>query len=255
MIKFFRNIRKKLAAENKFMPYTRYAIGEIFLVVIGILIALSINNWNESNKENQILNGHLETILENLNNNKVQLYELIEHRKKSQVLSTQMINAYKAKRIVDSDTIIQAMLSIVVERKFDPDLSGFERLRSSHLYEFESINAIRDLTIEYEKIIEDIKFIEMRHNEFSESMENGLWKNGFYDQYWSHFRASFNVEKFGNPDTKINLVEITNNFGEIKGLFLRNEFVITKALVFYHALLSKGDEITSTIDQYLKASN
>jgi len=51
MIKLFRNIRKKLATENKFMAYSRYAIGEIVLVVIGILIALQINNWNEGRKE------------------------------------------------------------------------------------------------------------------------------------------------------------------------------------------------------------
>ncbi|WP_157492016.1 DUF6090 family protein [Mangrovimonas sp. ST2L15] len=50
MIKLFRNIRQKLAAENKFMAYSRYAIGEIVLVVIGILIALSINNWNSQKK-------------------------------------------------------------------------------------------------------------------------------------------------------------------------------------------------------------
>jgi len=48
MIKFFHNIRKKLAAENKFFAYSRYAVGEIVLVVIGILIALQINNWNQS---------------------------------------------------------------------------------------------------------------------------------------------------------------------------------------------------------------
>jgi len=47
----FRNIRRQLASENKFQKYSRYAIGEIVLVVIGILIALSINNWNENRKE------------------------------------------------------------------------------------------------------------------------------------------------------------------------------------------------------------
>lgn len=59
MINFFRTIRKKLAAENRFMAYSRYAIGEIVLVVIGILIALQVNNWNElrknRNKEVNIL--------------------------------------------------------------------------------------------------------------------------------------------------------------------------------------------------------
>jgi hypothetical protein len=50
MIKFFRKIRQKLLTENKFSKYLLYAIGEIILVVIGILIALSINNWNENRK-------------------------------------------------------------------------------------------------------------------------------------------------------------------------------------------------------------
>ena len=50
MIRFFRNIRQKLAAQNKVAAYLRYAIGEILLVVIGILIALQVNNWNEQQK-------------------------------------------------------------------------------------------------------------------------------------------------------------------------------------------------------------
>ena len=51
MIKFFRKIRHQLLSESKFSKYILYAIGEIILVVIGILIALQINNWNENRKE------------------------------------------------------------------------------------------------------------------------------------------------------------------------------------------------------------
>ncbi len=60
MIKFFRKIRQRLLAENKFNKYLIYAIGEIILVVIGILIALQINNWNERNKTKakEIENAH-----------------------------------------------------------------------------------------------------------------------------------------------------------------------------------------------------
>ena len=47
MSKFFRHIRKSLLMENKTSKYFKYAIGEILLVAIGILIALQINNWNE----------------------------------------------------------------------------------------------------------------------------------------------------------------------------------------------------------------
>ncbi|WP_199287194.1 DUF6090 family protein [Robertkochia marina] len=51
MIKFFRKIRQNLLAEGKTGKYLKYAVGEIVLVVIGILIALQINNWNENRKE------------------------------------------------------------------------------------------------------------------------------------------------------------------------------------------------------------
>lgn len=51
MINFFRRIRKILAFDNMPLKYMTYAIGEIVLVVIGILIALAINNWNENRKE------------------------------------------------------------------------------------------------------------------------------------------------------------------------------------------------------------
>lgn len=59
MASFFRNIRQNLLMENKSMKYIKYAFGEIFLVVVGILIALQINNWNvvriEKNNEQKIL--------------------------------------------------------------------------------------------------------------------------------------------------------------------------------------------------------
>ena len=50
MIKFFRKIRQNLLMENKNRKYIKYAFGEITLVVIGILIAFSLNNWNENRK-------------------------------------------------------------------------------------------------------------------------------------------------------------------------------------------------------------
>ncbi len=64
MIKFFRKIRQKLLSENKFSKYLIYAIGEIILVVIGILIALGINNWNENRKIEKIEEKYLSELSE-----------------------------------------------------------------------------------------------------------------------------------------------------------------------------------------------
>jgi hypothetical protein len=54
MIKFFRKIRQHMIKENKVSKYLLYAIGEIILVVIGILIALGVNNWNQENKDHRL---------------------------------------------------------------------------------------------------------------------------------------------------------------------------------------------------------
>jgi len=65
MIKFFREIRQNLLMENKTRKYFRYAIGEIVLVVIGILIALQINNWNDERKaENEIKKFYRATVFD-----------------------------------------------------------------------------------------------------------------------------------------------------------------------------------------------
>ena len=63
MIKFFRKIRQQLLSQNKVSNYFFYAIGEIILVVIGILIALQINNWNENRKDRATEAVHLKELL------------------------------------------------------------------------------------------------------------------------------------------------------------------------------------------------
>jgi len=77
MIKFFRKIRQRLLTENKFSKYLFYAVGEIILVVIGILIALSINNWNEDKKNRKLITTYKKSIIENLVKDSTHIARLI----------------------------------------------------------------------------------------------------------------------------------------------------------------------------------
>ncbi|WP_202913898.1 DUF6090 family protein [Winogradskyella ouciana] len=78
MIKFFRQIRYKLMSKNKTGRYLKYAIGEIILVVIGILIALQVNNWNEERKANNELLNIKENLLQEFEANRNELQNVLK---------------------------------------------------------------------------------------------------------------------------------------------------------------------------------
>lgn len=90
MITFFRRVRQQLLSESKFSKYLVYAIGEIVLVVIGILIALQINNWNQNQLNKQKESQYYERLLEDVREEKAILeavinysYQVVHHAKKA----------------------------------------------------------------------------------------------------------------------------------------------------------------------------
>lgn len=85
MIKFFRRIRQKLLAENRFSKYLIYAGGEIILVVVGILIALQINNRNEENKSIERQRNYLGLVKTEMTNNQQAIR--LEKEKLNELLS------------------------------------------------------------------------------------------------------------------------------------------------------------------------
>lgn len=86
MIKFFRKIRQKFLSENRLSKYLIYAVGEIILVVIGIMIALQFNNWNESRKKEEQFKSSLEQLYNKITDD-AWLYEYMI-RENENVIST-----------------------------------------------------------------------------------------------------------------------------------------------------------------------
>ncbi|PTM08728.1 MAG: hypothetical protein DA407_07335 [Bacteroidetes bacterium] len=90
MIRFFRKIRKKLLTESKFNKYLVYAIGEIVLVMIGILLALQVNNWNELRKKEEAEIQLYKKLIDDLNSERTVIEKKIYSLKSNQNLHFQL---------------------------------------------------------------------------------------------------------------------------------------------------------------------
>ena len=104
MINFFRRIRKQLADNNHFFKYSRYAIGEIVLVVVGILIALQINNWNEDRKLKQFEYRILKDIVTSMERNFNQLDMCLSANKKA-IISADLILKHLDENLPYNDSL------------------------------------------------------------------------------------------------------------------------------------------------------
>jgi hypothetical protein len=120
MIKFFRRIRQNLLNEGKTTKYFKYAIGEIILVVIGILIALQINNWNEYRKDRVKEQVLLTQLKREYNSNLIQLNEKIEMRKIMIQSASRLLYMIDHKDQVVPDSISYYLSFTRMSPTFDP---------------------------------------------------------------------------------------------------------------------------------------
>ena len=108
MIKFFQKIRRKLVFENKTNRYFTYAIGEIFLVVIGILIALQINNWNEARKASLLEIEYLKRLISENKEDVILFNQKIKGLKRGIAAIEAFSKALKSGSLSDSLLILKA---------------------------------------------------------------------------------------------------------------------------------------------------
>lgn len=181
MIQFFRRIRQQLLGENKFTKYLIYAIGEIFLVVIGILIALQINNWNESNKLHQREVSLLRELKSNLEVNVDNLNRDISIQEKSYQDILRIIDhADKRKPYNDS------LPKFLREASYAPDViltaSAFETLKSAGLELIRSDTLRRAIITLFEV---DYPFLMQE----TKRLEDQVWPAVVVPLFQKHFRS------------------------------------------------------------------
>jgi len=132
MLRFFRTIRKKLMEQNKVRTYLLYAVGEILLVVIGILIALQINNWNEFSKNRNYEIYLLSEVQNNLKEDEALIDEIIQKRKKAAYATDRMLS-YVPEGTIHEDSISSHLAWTFTFERYYPIRNAYEMLKFSSL--------------------------------------------------------------------------------------------------------------------------
>jgi len=171
MIKFFRKIRYDLMEKNKTGKYLKYAIGEIVLVVIGILIALQINNWNQAKKDDRALKEYLVKIKSNTLEDMLGLDSITAGRKQIGELCkkarTRILN-----KTEDEDLMLFMSSGFAfADFYFNPNIGGYEALKNSDYFGKINNTPLDSLLTRYHTIIGEIALNERSYNEYVESQE------------------------------------------------------------------------------------
>ena len=127
MLRFFRQIRKSLMEQDKLRTYLFYAVGEILLVVIGILIALQINNWNEKRQEDNRRVQLLENIRSDYQRNEVRLLAAYEQ---SASINT---NTLRLMELISYQITTVSIDSLMIYWDSYIEITTFSPLNSSYL--------------------------------------------------------------------------------------------------------------------------
>jgi hypothetical protein len=200
MIKFFRKIRQNLIMENKASKYFKYAVGEIILVVIGILIALQINNWNENRKSNKVEAIYLKNIHRDLKEQLVSIDIQIEYEKGFCTAVSKIKSDYAKNSVFIIDSSFYANATIITSRKTfvitDPT---FRDLISSGNLNVLRNDVFKDQLIKYYQELERVE--QIIHNNNTILVDQNYYpvflKEGYYYRDFDKTKEIFGV----NDDT------------------------------------------------------
>ncbi len=176
MIKIFRKIRQNLLKEGKNGEYVKYALGEIVLVVVGILLALQIDGWNEANKERAAEIIYMENIKADLQLNLVSLKEFIEARETT-IKSVEILMDYFNQRIpLDENNFNFHILEVMNWYPFVQQSNTYQELLNSGNLSIISNKSIRSGLQDMQSGYNKISFVE---NEMQQDYEIYLYEPFF----------------------------------------------------------------------------
>ncbi|MGB5377522.1 DUF6090 family protein [Muriicola sp.] len=221
MIKFFRKIRQNLLTENKFSKYLLYAIGEIVLVVIGILIALQINNWNENRKDRQQERVLLKQLQSEFQSNLEQLDQKIQLRKSMVKGAIKLLNYIDHPEQRNPDSVLYYIPVTQLNPTFDPivnDLVSTDRIqliRNQNLKE-----KLSSWTSEIVQVTEEeVVWVNFRANSYRPYLFEKIPMRSITNQFWkSQLIKTFHLDNdvetnfiLGDSQKEINVDELLDD--------------------------------------------
>ena len=132
MLKLFRTIRRRLLASGKTQSYALYAIGEIALIVIGILFALQISNWNENQKSKQYEQYLLGELLANVKEDGEQIEEILAKRYRADE-AFQLLKSFIDRENLPQDSFALAVSWLLSFERYYPIRTAYEVAKSNGL--------------------------------------------------------------------------------------------------------------------------
>ena len=237
---FLKN-RWRFIKTRNYRDYFIVALGELFLLVFGIFIALQIDNWNQERQEKKIIDAYLVLISKDLHADIQSIEELMEKRKQALMYTDSILSYFRNSYIANSKLFERGYFSLFIETRFLPNTSAFESLKNSgFMKDLENLEVEEQLN-QYYQLIENISFVEDKFINMTQPVENSLVLKGFYSEYSEVF-------KWQNRDTVIFTIESMKKYPEFEAAFIKAKMFQEELINNYDSLLLKGDETLEMIN-------
>lgn len=164
-------IRRKILSENNFSKYFIYAIGEIVLVVIGILIALQINNWNQAKKDNNALKEYLVKIKSHTIEDLYKLDSITRGRTQIAELCKKARTSILDKTEDENPILFMSSGFAFADINFKPNTGGYEALKNSSYFGKINNTPLDSLLNRYHSLIDEIAASEKSYNDYARSQQ------------------------------------------------------------------------------------